>query len=711
VADGRLRVFLAGGDGIGWAIDEDRRQTQLGMEGLVRWVARPEEADAVHAVWWEPMCELPRGALDGKAVVCHMDDSTPMHLGKPHFQRALARATHWVTQNRATFGQMRCVVGGAADVAYVPYGVDLDRYQGPDEAPAPLVAEALAQLPKGAYVVGSFQRDTLGEPLQRGELLPKLKKGPDVFVEVLAELRRRGEPVVALLSGPRRHWVRRELERRGVPYVFAGVGMEGDDNAAMIEGLTAGQLALLYRRCDLYLTTSRAEGGPRGVLEAAACGTPQLSTACGLAPDLLSAECIYRDAIEAVEKIQSDLRHGTLRRWAAVHLETVRANYTFRANRPRWEGLYRRVAAWLERGGAEGTRRRREAAKDVVSVRDRPRRICLWHEFVPPPWGGGNQFMLALKGEAERQGIEVSINGEGNGEGSGPPATAHLIQSVWFDAEKVRAIAKRDGARVVHRVDGPLSLIRRTKEALDLDRKCYEINNQLAAATVVQSWAMLRATRELGFAPVRPVLVSNACDPGIFYPPGAGRPAAGASVTGDEGRGGGWGRGRGGARLGTPERPLRVIATSWSDNPGKGGAVYEWIDRNLDHSRFKFTFAGRLATPLKHGEFVEALPSRELAELLRGHDVYLTASRGDPCSNALVEALNCGLPAIYFDSGGHPELAQLGGLPFSHPEEIPALLERMAEHLGVYRRLIVTESIREVCGRYLQLLLGERTYG
>ena len=37
----------------------------------------------------------------------------------------------------------------------------------------------------------------------------------------------------------------------------------------------------------------------------------------------------------------------------------------------------------------------------------------------------------------------------------------------------------------------------------------------------------------------------------------------------------------------------------------------------------------------------------QLAELLRAHDVYLAPSRDDPCSNALLEALACGLPAAY----------------------------------------------------------------
>ena len=40
-------------------------------------------------------------------------------------------------------------------------------------------------------------------------------------------------------------------------------------------------------------------------------------------------------------------------------------------------------------------------------------------------------------------------------------------------------------------------------------------------------------------------------------------------------------------------RRVRVIATSWSDNPNKGADALAWLDANLDHERFELTFAGR----------------------------------------------------------------------------------------------------------------------
>ena len=83
------------------------------------------------------------------------------------------------------------------------------------------------------------------------------------------------------------------------------------------------------------------------------------------------------------------------------------------------------------------------------------------------------------------------------------------------------------------------------------------------------------------------------------------------------------------------------------------------------------TFVGR--TPVA----VRARPGRraarrrpQLAELLRAQDVYLAASRDDPCSNALLEALACGLPAVFRRSGGHPELVGEARARFDEPEEL-----------------------------------------
>jgi glycosyltransferase involved in cell wall biosynthesis len=50
---------------------------------------------------------------------------------------------------------------------------------------------------------------------------------------------------------------------------------------------TQAEMVEFYRGLDAYICTSRTEGGPHPLLEAAACGVPLISTPVGLAPQLI----------------------------------------------------------------------------------------------------------------------------------------------------------------------------------------------------------------------------------------------------------------------------------------------------------------------------------------------------------------------------------------------------------------------------------------
>ncbi len=670
---GRPRVYLCPGDD-GWAVNEDRRLTAAALDPLVTFVDSPRDAEFIHACWWEPLMALPASALEGKHVVCHMVGDPARVMSEPAFLPALRRVRTWVAQSRGAAAKMRLLVD---DVGFVPYAVDADSYASPALPPGPAVARALASIPPGRYVIFSLQRDTTGASFGPGMDTPKLVKGPDLLLEVLTELHRRGAPVTALLAGPRRHWVRTRLRDAGVHTVFAGEETPDDDYPA--NALPASDIAHLLKASHLSLTTSRSEGGPRGVLEAAAAGVAQLSTPVGHAPDILHHGSLFSDPIDGADRIERDIADGSLRALAPAAGATVRCVHTVEANRVKWARLYGRLAGVVAPGPRRGfaTAWIDLARKPVPPVASRSRRVAFWNRFTPPPWGGGNQFMTALMLEARRQGVDAAPNDQHE------RPDAHVLNSVQFEIDRFRERVAPGSAPVLHRIDGPISLLRGTSDALDQDRACFEINRAYATATVIQSWHTLRALHELGFAPVNPALVTNACDPALFH---AGSPPGGA---------------------GTPRPgPLRVIATAWSPNVGKGARVFEWIDEHLDPSRYAFTFVGNTPAKLRHASVVPAQPSGELAELLRRHDVYLAASRNDPCSNALIEALACGLPALYLESGGHPEIVQFAGLPFTHPAEIPGLLDRLALHLDTYRRLIRIPTIAEICGCYLRLLFA-----
>lgn len=307
---------------------------------------------------------------------------------------------------------------------------------------------------------------------------------------------------------------------------------------------------------------------------------------------------------------------------------------------------------------------------DLLRTRRGRADLALFHEFAPPPSGGGHQFLRALVRELEGRGVVV----EPNRISAGTPVC--LFNSFNFDFRRLRRFAGRGGARMVHRVDGPIGAYRGFDDGTDA--RIAEINAALASATIFQSRFSLAKHRELGFELRDPVVIPNAVDPAIFHPPTRREPLEG--------------------------RRVRVIASSWSDNPRKGAETLVWLDRNLDPDRFELTFAGRPPAAFERFRVVGALDSRPLADLLRSQDVYVAPSHDDPCSNALLEALACGLPAVYRESGGHPELVGEAGLPFGADEELGGVLDRLVGELDARRAAISTPSIASVADRYLDVL-------
>jgi glycosyltransferase involved in cell wall biosynthesis len=155
-------------------------------------------------------------------------------------------------------------------VFLIPIGIDL-RYFSMRTRESRRKAREKFGIPQSAVVVGSFQKDGVG---WGDGLEPKLIKGPDVFLKVVDLLKARIPELFVLLSGPARGYVKAGLERLGVPYrhVFLKHYPE---------------IGQLFQALDVYLVTSRQEGGPKAVLESMASGIPLVTTRVGQAMDLV----------------------------------------------------------------------------------------------------------------------------------------------------------------------------------------------------------------------------------------------------------------------------------------------------------------------------------------------------------------------------------------------------------------------------------------
>lgn len=310
------------------------------------------------------------------------------------------------------------------------------------------------------------------------------------------------------------------------------------------------------------------------------------------------------------------------------------------------------------------------------AARFRQADVALFHEFEPPPGGGGHQFLRALWREFAHRGLRVESNSLSR------TTQACLFNSFNFDPARLRCFY-RAGCRMVHRVDGPIAVYRGWDDGSD--RRIWRLNQQFADVTVFQSQYSLAKHAELGLEFTAPCVIMNAADPRLFHPRGR--------MPFDR------------------RRKVRLISTSWSDNPNKGAAIYRWLEQHLDWDRFEYTFVGQARIPFERIRALAPVPSEQLAVLLRQHDIYITASRNDPCSNALIEAQACGLPALYLDSGGHPEIVGAAGLSFSRPEELPERLARLVEQYEALQAQISVPTLAESAARYLAVMGIEPSSG
>jgi glycosyltransferase involved in cell wall biosynthesis len=330
-----VKLYVVG-DRLGWSIDDDRARLvatarrlgyEVGSNTLLRFrrnqaVFQHNHFNALHARWLDSTHRLGLSYFHGR----------PGTAGYPEFDTAYAalrQQAERVDRVQVTHAEMEELVVGAGvapeKVFRIPIGIDLEHFP-------------LGQERDGSqFVVGSFVKDGVG--MKEG-LDPKLLKGPDTFVSVVERLRQAIPDLSVLLTGPARGYVRRELERLGIPYEHLVLG-------------SREELGRAYQRVDVCLVTSRQEGGPKAVLEAMAAGVPLVSTRVGQAPELVSdgengllADVDDVDAlVAAVQRVHDDA--GLRARLRTAGRITAEANAEERLD-PLWGRL---LEGFVQRAG------------------------------------------------------------------------------------------------------------------------------------------------------------------------------------------------------------------------------------------------------------------------------------------------------------------------------------------------------------------------
>ena len=174
---------------------------------------------------------------------------------------------------------------GEEKIIIIPIGVDINLFKKADIYSKEKIRKKLG-IPDSAICIGSFQKD--GEGWGEGNS-PKFVKGPDIFCEVVKRLKEK-YPIFVLLSGPARGYVKKRLAYLRIPFRHVYFRNYLD-------------IARIYRALDLYIVSSRAEGGPKALLESFASGVPLVSTDVGMVHDI--AKDGYNAMVSKINDIEN----------------------------------------------------------------------------------------------------------------------------------------------------------------------------------------------------------------------------------------------------------------------------------------------------------------------------------------------------------------------------------------------------------------------
>ena len=144
------------------------------------------------------------------------------------------------------------------------------------------------------------------------------------------------------------------------------------------------------------------------------------------------------------------------------------------------------------------------------------------------------------------------------------------------------------------------------------------------------------------------------------------------------------------------KKNIKIVTHHWSDNYLKGYDIYEKLDEYINNNpgcNLSFTIIGNINKSFyrrnKKTKLINPLNNKELADELRNHDIYLTASRFEPCGFHHIEGSSCGMPILYHQySGGIKEACLNHGNMFNDFNDFLIKLNMIIDNYHEYRNKI-----------------------
>jgi hypothetical protein len=120
---------------------------------------------------------------------------------------------------------------------------------------------------ENSMVIGNFQND-------------KKSKCPEILLKIIVDISKSGKQIEVILSGRNRSYLFKNLKRFNIKFHYFYM-------------VSIDILNELYNCLNLYIISSRYEGGPRSIIECALTNTPVISTKVGIAVEFMDPDSLY----------------------------------------------------------------------------------------------------------------------------------------------------------------------------------------------------------------------------------------------------------------------------------------------------------------------------------------------------------------------------------------------------------------------------------
>ncbi len=288
-------------------------------------------------------------------------------------------------------------------------------------------------------------------------------------------------------------------------------------------------------------------------------------------------------------------------------------------------------------------------------------KVSIGSRIIDGPWGGGNLFVLNLKNYLIQNGHEV-IHDLCDKE-----IDIILLTDPRSRKESSSTFNHEDIKKYKKYVNPNVTVIQRINECderkgTDFINKFYLDASDCADHVIFVSEWLRSIYTEIGMAYEKTSVIMSGADTGIFNNSNL---------------------------IDFEQNKIKFVTHHWSAHLNKGFETYKEFDQLLSKPNYKniqFTYIGNVPDEIKFENTIvkEPLSGDELAAEIKKNNIYLTASINEPSGNHHIEAAQCGLPILYFNSGGIPEYCVGFGVKFENDFENSLL--KIIENFEYYKK-------------------------